>query len=73
MHQPISSFAAGRKKLQDVFVDAKVPRVIRDRLPVVTDSAGRVVWVPGYAVSEDFRVDPAEDKVILLHFTPKGE
>ncbi|MEQ1898466.1 MAG: tRNA lysidine(34) synthetase TilS [Vicinamibacterales bacterium] len=65
--------SAGRKKLQDVFVDAKVPRVIRDRLPVVTDSAGRVVWVPGYAVCEDFRVDPAEDKVILLHFTPKGE
>ncbi|MDO8794486.1 MAG: tRNA lysidine(34) synthetase TilS [Vicinamibacterales bacterium] len=65
--------AAGRKKLQDVFVDAKVPRGVRDTLPVVTDSAGRVVWVPGYAVSEDFRVDPAEGKVILLRFTPMGE
>ena len=64
---------AGRKKLQDLFVDAKVPRAVRDRLPVVTDSAGRVVWVPGYAVSEDFRVDPAEGKVILLRFTDKGE
>jgi tRNA(Ile)-lysidine synthase len=64
---------AGRKKLQDVFVDAKVPRAVRDRLPVVTDSVGRVVWVPGYAVSEDFRVDPAEGKVILLRLTPKGE
>ena len=64
---------AGRKKLQDLFVDAKVPRAVRDRVPVVTDSAGRVVWVPGYAVSEDFRVDPAEGKVILLRFTDKGE
>ena len=64
---------AGRKKLQDVFVDAKVPRAVRDTRPVVTDSAGRVVWVPGYAVSEDFRVDPAEGKVVFLRFTPKGE
>ena len=64
---------AGRRKLQDVFVDAKVPRAVRDTLPVVTDSAGRVIWVPGYAVSEDFRVDPVEGKVILLRFTPKGE
>lgn len=64
---------AGRRKLQDVFVDAKVPRAVRDTLPVVTDSAGRVIWVPGYAVSEDFRVDPIEGKVILLRFTPKGE
>ena len=62
---------AGRKKLQDVFVDAKVPRAMRDRVPVVTDSADRVVWVPGHGVSEDFRVDPAEGKVILLRFTPR--
>ena len=64
---------AGRRKLQDVFVDAKVPRAVRDTLPVVTDSAGRVIWVPGYAVSQDFRADSAEGKVILLRFTPKGE
>jgi len=62
---------AGRRKLQDVFVDAKVPKAVRETVPVVTDSAGRVVWVPGYAVSEDFRVDPAGGKVILLRFTPR--
>ncbi len=64
---------AGRKKLQDVFVDAKVPRWERGSVPVVTDSADTVVWVPGLAVSEDFRVDPAEGKVILLRFIPMGE
>ena len=64
---------AGRKKLQDLFVDAKVPRWQRDEVPVVTDSSDSVVWVPGLGVSEDFRVSPAEGKVILLRFTPKGE
>jgi tRNA(Ile)-lysidine synthetase-like protein len=64
---------AGRKKLQDLFVDAKVPRRRRDTLPVVTDSNDNVVWVPGLGISEDFRVPPAEGKLILLRFTPKGE
>ncbi|MGE0393405.1 MAG: tRNA lysidine(34) synthetase TilS [Vicinamibacterales bacterium] len=64
---------AGRKKLQDLFVDAKVPRRERDTVPVVTDSNDSVVWVPGLGISEDFRVPPAEGEVILLRFTPKGE
>lgn len=64
---------AGRKKLQDLFVDAKVPRRERDNVPVVTDSSDNVVWVPGLGISEDFRTPPAEGRVILLRFTPKGE
>ena len=38
---------AGRKKLQDVFVDAKVPREQRRHLPIVVDATGAIVWVPG--------------------------
>lgn len=34
-------------KLQDLLVDARIPREQRDWLPVVTDAAGRIVWVPG--------------------------
>ena len=37
----------GHKKLQDLFVDAKVPRGERARLPLLVDSGGRVLWVPG--------------------------
>jgi tRNA(Ile)-lysidine synthase len=36
-----------RRKLQDVLVDAKVPREQRDSLSIVTDSRGEVIWVPG--------------------------
>jgi tRNA(Ile)-lysidine synthase len=35
----------GRRRLQDVFVDRGVPRVWRDRWPVLR--AGGVLWVPG--------------------------
>ena len=37
---------AGRRKVQDVLVDAKVPRASRDRLPLVFEG-DEVIWVPG--------------------------
>ena len=43
-----------RKKLQDVFVDAKVPRAERDGWPVVANDEEEVVAVPG--IVEDARV-----------------
>ena len=39
--------APGRRKLQDLFTDAKVPRGRRRRVPVLADTAG-VVWVAGF-------------------------
>ncbi len=56
----------GQKKLQDFFVDRKVARRERDRVPLVVDGADRVVWVAGYGIDEDFRVtDPMQAVVIL--------
>jgi tRNA(Ile)-lysidine synthase len=56
----------GRKKLQDFFVDRKVPRGERDAVPLVVDGADRIVWVAGYEIDEAFRVtDPAQAVLIL--------
>ena len=55
----------GTKSLQDLFVDRGVPRSLRHSLPVVT-AAGRVVWVAGVAVSEDFRLGPEASEVAVL-------
>jgi len=55
----------GTKTLQDLFTDRGVPRSLRHRLPVVT-AAGRVVWVAGVAVSEDFRLVPDAREVAVL-------
>ena len=54
------------KKLQDVLVDRKVAREERDSLPLVVDSADKIVWVVGQAVAEDFRVTEASQAVIFL-------
>jgi tRNA(Ile)-lysidine synthase len=56
----------GRKKLQDYFVDKKVPRDARDQVPLVVDDADRIVWVAGHGIADEFRVtDPAQAVLIL--------
>lgn len=58
--------APGRRKLQDVFVDRKVARSERDRVPVVVDDRGRIVWVVGHTIADEFRVTSPEGRVLLL-------
>ena len=54
------------KKLQDFLVDRKVAREERDLLPLVVDSADRIVWVVGHPAAEDFRVTEPSQGVIFL-------
>lgn len=61
-----SGLGGRRKKLQDLLVDRKVPREQRDSVPLVVDGDGRIVWVVGLAVAEDFRVTEPLQGVILL-------
>ena len=55
-----------RKKLHDFLIDRKIPREMRDSLPLVVDGEDRIVWVVSEAVAEDFRVTGASRGVILL-------
>jgi tRNA(Ile)-lysidine synthase len=62
----------GRKKVQDVFVDRKVPRADRARVPLVVAADDRVIWVPGHALDEDFRAAASADDVVVLTVTELG-
>ena len=63
--------AGGRKKLQDVFVDNKVPRWQREAVPVVVGPGG-VVWAVGEAVDQPARATSESHRVLCLRFQ-KGE
>jgi tRNA(Ile)-lysidine synthase len=56
---------SGTKTLADLFTDRGVPRSVRPTLPIVTVD-GEVAWVAGVSVSEDFRLDPATERVAVL-------
>ena len=46
------------RKLQDVFVTAKVPQSVRAGLPLICDAAtGEVLWVPGYRIAQSVAVE----------------
>lgn len=58
--------APGRRKLQDIMVDAKIPRAERDALPilVMADDLNRIIWLPGSLIADEFKVTQ-ETKLIL--------
>ena len=58
--------APGRKKVQDVLVDRKVPRDDRDAVPIVTTETGEIVWVAGEVLADPFRVTPLTKSVVVL-------
>jgi len=58
--------APGRKKVQDVLVDRKVPRDDRDALPIVTTEKGDIVWLAGHVLADRFRVTPLTRSVVVL-------
>ncbi|MEN6346513.1 MAG: tRNA lysidine(34) synthetase TilS [Armatimonadia bacterium] len=60
----------GHKKLQDCFVNAKVPRADRHRVPVVTDAKGTVLWVGGVVVGQQGRLHPEDTRCVRLTWTP---
>jgi tRNA(Ile)-lysidine synthase len=60
----------GKKKMQDYFVDAKVPRWRRPRIPLVVDARGEVVWVVGQRIAEPCRVRPDTQRILRLRVRP---
>jgi tRNA(Ile)-lysidine synthase len=54
------------KKLQDVLVDAKIPREERDTLPLVCGADGGILWVAGYQVADLVKLMPTTRRVLAL-------
>ena len=44
---------SGTKKVQDIFVDEKVPEYLRDAIPILT-CGDAVVWIPGFRIAQPF-------------------
>ncbi len=53
----------GSQKLHDFFINIKLPRSQRKRVPLLVTSDDRIVWVVGYRLSERFKVEQRSDPV----------
>ena len=54
------------KKLQDFFVDEKVPRLKRGRVPLVCTADGRIAWVVGGRIAEPFKVRDDTHRILCM-------
>lgn len=55
------------KKLQDFMVDSKIPRVWRDRVPLVC-ARDRIIWVAGWRIDHRVRVTDDTRRILRLEF-----
>lgn len=53
------------KKLQDFFADAKVPRELRSRLPLVL-GCDHLLWVAGLRIDDRVKVTPETRRILVL-------
>lgn len=57
----------GSKKVKDIFIDKKVKLSLRDSWPIVVDSRGEIIWIPGIKKSK-FDKKITEDYDIILKY-----
>ncbi|MCM1025082.1 MAG: tRNA lysidine(34) synthetase TilS [Roseburia sp.] len=53
------------KSLQDYLVTEKIPRELRDRIPVLAEG-NHVIWLVGYRISEYYKVDGNTKRVLQV-------
>ena len=54
-------------KLSDFLINRKVPRIVRDRLPLLVSETG-IVWVCGHRIDERARICESTVQTLLLRF-----
>jgi tRNA(Ile)-lysidine synthase len=59
----------GSCKLQDIFVDAKVPSSERARIPLL-ECGRQVIWVPGYRIARDWAVEDGSKDNLQIGLAP---
>lgn len=74
--QPGDRFAPlgfqGKKSIQDLFTDEKVPRGERAGIPIVTDGDA-IVWVCGLRVADAYRVTAASERLVGLRVSRRTD
>lgn len=60
------------QKLQDIFVNNRIPQSLRDTIPVLV-TGERMVWVGGHRIADSARVRDGTQHTLEVVFTPRSE
>ncbi len=57
---------SGHKKLKSFFIDQKVPRELRGKIPILTTAVGDIIWVYGKRISNLYKVGVETRKILII-------
>ncbi len=58
------------KKVKDYMIDAKIPVWLRDRIYLLTNDQDEIMAIPGYCISNTFKVQPTDEMVLSITTVP---
>lgn len=64
--------SGGHKRLQDYFVNEKVPRKQRDCVPLVCEGS-HVIWAIGYRISTHYKIDEHTKRILKIQVLEEND
>ena len=61
-----------RKSLSRYFIDEKIPRQLREEIPLVADG-GHIVWIVGRRIREYYKIKESTKRYLKLEFKREGD
>lgn len=58
----------GHKKINDIFIEHKIPNFKRDTWPIVIDATGKIVWLPNLKKSQFDKTKEEKYDIILRYY-----
>lgn len=55
----------GSKKIKDYFIDEKIPKEERDKIPLITDEKN-IIWISGYRISDLYKITESTNNVLKI-------
>jgi tRNA(Ile)-lysidine synthase len=60
------------QSIADFMINAKIPRAVRDRLPLLASATG-IIWIPGWRIDTRVRVTEYTSAVLQIALRPSGK
>ncbi|MBC7744858.1 MAG: tRNA lysidine(34) synthetase TilS [Flavobacterium sp.] len=56
----------GRKKLSDYFIEQKIPLIHKEKIGVLQNGNGDILWIAGYRADERYKITAKTEKIFTL-------
>ena len=57
-----------RQKLKDFFINNKIPKRLRNKIPLLIDAEDNIIWVVGYRISEKIKIDKNSKEFLKFEY-----